>query len=271
MASSSDEALLSRLQETMSLDDARQLARADVTALAGWLKEAGFKMGPRARLQELLLAEKADVNLRQTWTVEELESLRTDCFASDVPHDLPGLEACSREQLVEYFESGGELLPDGVERSHKMGAAPPPPAPRPPSPPRQPEPTAEEPAAAPPQPSTPRRGPVEGVLCLHGEGSCGDIMRKQLRPLGLEAALGVELRSLDGRLPVEPRLHKGARMLKVRAHRRRPAHERHPATSALATRMVTRDRRPSTRASTTCSTWSSSRSTSGAARRVRGR
>ena len=36
---------------------------------------------------------------------------------------------------------------------------------------------------------------LEGLLCLHAAAQSGKMMQKQLRPLGLEAALGCELRA----------------------------------------------------------------------------
>ena len=44
------------------------------------------------------------------FTADEIESIRADCFALDVPCDLDGLNLCSEEQLVEFFESGGDVL-----------------------------------------------------------------------------------------------------------------------------------------------------------------
>ena len=53
------------------------------------------------------------------FSAEEIESIRADCFANDVDCDLPGLENCTEDQLIEYFESGGEVLPPGVEKRKK--------------------------------------------------------------------------------------------------------------------------------------------------------
>ena len=140
------------------------------------------------------------------FTADEIESIRADCFANDVPSDLPGLENCTEEALIEYFESGGTALPEGVERRRRERTT-----------------KVAAPAgkgssrvkAAEASTVPGRRGCVKGVLCLHAAASSGNTMLRQLRPLGLEAALGVEMHSVDGLLTVDPALHKDAKMLKA--------------------------------------------------------
>ena len=231
-----DAALLAGLVEKLDLDAAKRMAVTNPPALDARLKELGFKMGARAKLYQLLrsaASETIDVPpvapvavaapatlepvARRPFTDEEMESIRADCFANDVPVDIPGLANCSEEQLIAYFESGGEVLPEGVEEPvnrapvKKAVAPPPPPPPPKPPPPPPPEPVVPKPAPEVP----PARKPVRGLLLLHAAASCGKILQKQLRPLGLEAALGVELQLLDGSLAVDPGVHKEAKMLKA--------------------------------------------------------
>ena len=154
------------------------------------------------------------------FSAEEIESIRADCFANDVDCDLPGLENCTEDQLIEYFESGGEALPPGVEKrkKSKKKKAPAPPVTGNNKPGGGDEEAAEQPKdleslarLAVPE----RRGKVQGLLCLHAAASSGKIMQKQLRPLGLEAALNAELHLLDGELAVEPDVHKDAKILRA--------------------------------------------------------
>ena len=175
LAMADDAALLAGLVEKLDLDAAKRMAVTNPPALDARLKELGFKMGARAKLYQLLrsaASETIDVPpvapvavaapatlepvARRPFTDEEMESIRADCFANDVPVDIPGLANCSEEQLIAYFESGGEVLPEGVEepvnRAPVKKAVAPPPPPPPPKPP--PPPPAKPNGAGPPHSCT---------------------------------------------------------------------------------------------------------------------
>jgi len=135
---------------------------------------------------------------------EDIDSIRADCFANDVDYDVGTLAELSEEQIIEYFESGGETLPEGVVK----------PKPKPKPKPR-PKPAADKNDASqgPALPPIEHRG-ARRLLCLHEAGACGEIMRRQLKPLGLEASFP-DMAFLDGALPVDAAAHPDAKMLKA--------------------------------------------------------
>ncbi len=154
------------------------------------------------------------------FTEEEIESIRADCFANDVAYDLETFADLSEDELIAYFESGGEELPAGVPKPKPL----PKPKPKAPLSARDARgSTAFSKASAgalaePDEAELPEERPkVRGLLCLHAMAHCGQIMQKQLRPLGLEAVeagLG-PMRFVDGALPVDTSIHPEAKRLKA--------------------------------------------------------
>jgi hypothetical protein len=53
---------------------------------------------------------------KKPWTAAEIEDIRNDYFANDVPYDLASFANLSEAELVTYFESGGDVLPIGVSK-----------------------------------------------------------------------------------------------------------------------------------------------------------
>ena len=53
---------------------------------------------------------------KKPWTAAEIEDIRNDCVANDVPYDLASFASLSEAELVTYFESGGDVLPIGVSK-----------------------------------------------------------------------------------------------------------------------------------------------------------
>jgi hypothetical protein len=53
---------------------------------------------------------------KKPWTAAEIEDIRNDCVANDVPYDLASFANLSEAELVTYFESGGDVLPIGVSK-----------------------------------------------------------------------------------------------------------------------------------------------------------
>lgn len=154
------------------------------------------------------------------FTADEIESIRSDCFANDVAYDVETFANLTEDELIAYFESGGEDLPAGVPK--------PKPLPKPKSKPKpngtdavkayeKPPASAENPAE-PDEADLPEERPTtRGLLCLHAMAHCGQIMQKQLRPLGLEAAgarLG-PMRFLDGTVAIDTSAHPEAKRLKA--------------------------------------------------------
>jgi len=160
------------------------------------------------------------------FTEEEIESIRSDCFANDVPYDLETFADMTEDELIAYFESGGEDLPEGVPKPK------PKPKERPKPPPKwlvdaldkageEEKAKGVDNAAANvhaviDESYLENRKKVQGVLCLHGMAHCSKIMQKQLRPLGLEAAGDIgEVRFLDGELLVDVSLHPEAKRIRA--------------------------------------------------------
>ena len=42
------------------------------------------------------------------WTLEALEAMQVECFADDVPFKVEHLSRLSRDEVLRYFESGGQ-------------------------------------------------------------------------------------------------------------------------------------------------------------------
>ena len=111
------------------------------------------------------------------FTADEIDSIRADAFANDVLYDLATLAPLTEEQIVEYFESGGENLPEGVvmpklkKKTKKKKSAE--------------EKQAEEEAKKDVLPAIDSAG-ARRIICLHAAGSCGEIMRRQMKKLEMD-------------------------------------------------------------------------------------
>ena len=138
------------------------------------------------------------------FTADEIDSIRADAFANDVLYDLATLAPLTEEQIVEYFESGGESLPEGVvmpklkKKKKKKSAE---------------EKQAEEEAKKDVLPAIDSAG-ARRIICLHAAGSCGEIMRRQMKKLEMDGKFE-EMVYLDGLVPVDASAHPDSKALKA--------------------------------------------------------
>jgi hypothetical protein len=141
------------------------------------------------------------------YTEEEIDNIRADCFANDVWYDAATLADLSEEDIIEFFESGGETLPDGVVMPPKPKVKPKP----------KPKSTQkvffDQPAEVEPLPPIEERG-ARRLICLHAAAACGEIMRRQCKQLQLEACCK-EVQYIEGTLPVDAALHPDAKTLRA--------------------------------------------------------
>ena len=145
------------------------------------------------------------------FTEDEIASIQADCFANDVQYDASTLASLTEDEIVEFFESGGTTLPEGVVMP-KLKPNKPKPKPKP-KPQAATDDGKSDAPKDPPLPPLPHRG-ARRLLCLHEAGACGEIMRRQLKTLKLEAAFD-DVAFVDGTLPVDPAVHPDAKQLRA--------------------------------------------------------
>jgi len=124
-----------------------------------------------------------------TLTLEQLESVRSDAFADDLPIDFDKMSHWTEEQAAAYFESGGSDEPPAPAAAPPQLPPPPPPAAHP-----------SESAVA--VPITPL-GRKPRVALFHGTAGNEAIFKMQLGPLLRVLREAADLHFIDGTMEID--------------------------------------------------------------------
>ena len=126
------------------------------------------------------------------FTEEEIDNIRAENFANDVWYDVDTLAPLTEDQIIEFFESGGTTLPEGVVMPKKPKGKK-----------KKDKKDKADADAVPELPRMKERG-AKRLVCLHAAGACGEIMRRQLKPYDLDKHFA-SVEFIDGDMPVRRR------------------------------------------------------------------